>query len=143
MTSDEAYSKCFANLSAADQCEAFESIGSLACAQAGTLAYHSGQHQATQPASCRICDAREMPQSKCPSWDGDQSMVAISTVINISKSPDFQKSTRSRVCAMLAVRKLIMHSTDSQHLRLADSPLGQWCLQSQSSSMRELRIAAG
>jgi serine/threonine-protein kinase ATR len=44
---------------------------------------------------------------------------------------------------MMALRKVILHCDDAELLNLETSGLGQWCLQSLNSSMRELRIAAG
>ena len=44
---------------------------------------------------------------------------------------------------MIALRRLIWHSDDPELWDLERSLLGQWCLQSLQSSLRELRIAAG
>lgn len=55
----------------------------------------------------------------------------------------FLESRRPRVVAMVALRRIILHSRDADVLDLEKSALGQWCLQSLQSSLRELRIAAG
>ena len=57
--------------------------------------------------------------------------------------PVLAESRRPRVAAMMALRKVILHCDDAELLNLETSGLGQWCLQSLNSSMRELRIAAG
>lgn len=44
---------------------------------------------------------------------------------------------------MIGLRRLVLHCADTAVLNLETSLLGQWCLQSLSSSVRELRIAAG
>ena len=44
---------------------------------------------------------------------------------------------------MLALRRIAHHSSDQRFLDLRLPGPGQWCLQSLSSSLRELRIAAG
>lgn len=44
---------------------------------------------------------------------------------------------------MIATRRVAMHCADEDFLDLETSELGQWCLQSLNSSLRELRIAAG
>lgn len=44
---------------------------------------------------------------------------------------------------MIALRRVARHSTDSEFWDLEKSGPGLWCLQSLSSSIRELRIAAG
>ena len=44
---------------------------------------------------------------------------------------------------MMALGRVLSHTNEEQHLSLATSTFGQWCLQALQSSMRELRIAAG
>lgn len=55
----------------------------------------------------------------------------------------FKESRRPRVVAMIAMRRIIKHTDDPEVFDLETSALGQWCLQSLHSSIRELRIAAG
>lgn len=55
----------------------------------------------------------------------------------------FIDSKRPRIAAMIAVRRLVLHCSDAELLDLETSKLGQWCLQSLNSSVRELRIASG
>ncbi|KAI8722117.1 Non-specific serine/threonine protein kinase [Fusarium sp. LHS14.1] len=57
--------------------------------------------------------------------------------------PSIAESRRPRVAAMLALRRVVQHCDDTELLNLETSALGQWCLQSLNSSLRELRIAAG
>ncbi|KAM0208328.1 hypothetical protein ACHAQD_005950 [Fusarium lateritium] len=57
--------------------------------------------------------------------------------------PSLAESRRPRVAAMMALRRVILHCDDAELLNLETSGLGQWCLQSLNSSVRELRIAAG
>lgn len=57
--------------------------------------------------------------------------------------PALAESRRPRVAAMLAIRRVILHCEDTELLNLETSGMGQWCLQSLNSSVRELRIAAG
>lgn len=44
---------------------------------------------------------------------------------------------------MLSLRRVIAHTDDPDLYNLETSELGQWCLKSLQSSVRELRIAAG
>lgn len=44
---------------------------------------------------------------------------------------------------MISLKRLIVHTDDPEVFDLETSLLGQWCLKSLQSSMRELRIAAG
>jgi serine/threonine-protein kinase ATR len=68
---------------------------------------------------------------------------AILTFGNLIKSPAFGTARRPRVLAMYALRKFALHCDNPEFLDLDMSPLGQWCLGSLKSSLRELRIAAG
>lgn len=66
-----------------------------------------------------------------------------STFAELIRQSSFLESRRPRVAAMLALRRIVLHCEDSTVLNLETSTLGQWCLQSLNSSIRELRIAAG
>lgn len=44
---------------------------------------------------------------------------------------------------MFALRRFTVHFNDPEFFDLEKSPLGQWCLQSLRSSIRELRVASG
>jgi serine/threonine-protein kinase ATR len=71
------------------------------------------------------------------------SVEAIQIFGNLIKSPAFGTAKRPRVLAMLMLKKFALHYEDPEFLDLEKSPLGQWCLGSLKSSVRELRIAAG
>ncbi|POS80813.1 protein kinase rad3 [Diaporthe helianthi] len=56
---------------------------------------------------------------------------------------EFRESRRPRIVAMIALRRIIVHSKSPEMLDLEKSAIGQWCLSTLQSSLRELRIAAG
>lgn len=56
---------------------------------------------------------------------------------------ELQKSSKERVAIMLAVRSFALHAGEHASLELESSRLGEFCLRSLQSSVRELRIAAG
>ena len=95
--------------------------------------------------TCLLCEGMEFPNSV----DRDEHMFqdisrdTVLTLSNLVKSAAFLDSRRPRVLAMLALRRFALHFEDPELLDLEVSPLGQWCLSSLSSSMRELRVAAG
>jgi serine/threonine-protein kinase ATR len=60
----------------------------------------------------------------------------------MSLVPLVQRSTRARLVAMLAVRRLLTHSSSIEHRDISSCAVGEWCLQSLRSSSRELRISA-
>lgn len=63
--------------------------------------------------------------------------------LNLTQFGPFIDSKRPRIAAMIALRRLALHCSDAELLDLEKSSLGQWCLQSLNSSVRELRIASG
>lgn len=76
-------------------------------------------------------------------WEGSESAEMFSTIVSLIKLSKTQKIRRPRVAAMLALKRLLSHTVMEEHLDLATSAFGQWCLQALHSSTRELRIAAG
>ncbi len=126
-----------------DQCQFFHLIGMLACAGAGTLGSKHSNVARKSYGSCSLCDASSMVQSAKPKWEGKPGEEVFSTVLKLLQGNLLQASARPRIAAMLALRKLIMHTDNTAYLDLTQSYLGQWCLQSLRSSLRELRISAG
>lgn len=76
-------------------------------------------------------------------WEGSGLEEVFSTLVSLIKLPKIQNFRRPRVAAMLALKRLLSHTTKEEHLDLKTSAFGQWCLQALHSSIRELRIAAG
>jgi len=96
---------------------------------------------------CYDCDieSREYLKDRGPlaTWNDPESEVVFATIASLMKLPKIQKYPRPRVTAMLALKRLLSHTANMDHLNLTTSPFGQWCLQALHSSMRDLRIAAG
>jgi len=139
----EIFRDCYATLSEEDQCSAFHLIGLLACAGAGTLESKHASNRGARDGTCSLCDAGSVVRLIRAIWDDNRSEEIFLTVLNLLKGSHVQRSTKPRVAAMVSLRKLIMHTENVAYLDLAQSYLGQWCLQSLRSSLRELRISAG
>lgn len=75
-----------------------------------------------------------------PEGSTDEVQLMFSSIIH---SETLSERRKVRVSMMLALRRLILHSNNVELLSLETSSIGQWCLQSLNSSVRELRIAAG
>lgn len=119
-------------------------LGLLSCASAGTLSEAPSQEiNSTQQMKCALCDEDSRCHSVAMTTDEADSEELIYTIANLIKLPKTQNYRRPRVAAMLALKRLLSHTTNADHLDLATSPFGQWCLQALHSSIRELRIAAG
>jgi serine/threonine-protein kinase ATR len=135
---------CFKRLQGSDQCKAFSLLGTLVCANAGTLSsIPSITNVQKADFRCSICDSEMPMRSGGAIWPIDDSGIVYSMIENLLRSPDFHDSGKARICAMMMVRRLLIHSDDASRMCLASCPLGQWCLQSHYSSMRELRVASG
>lgn len=68
---------------------------------------------------------------------------AVAILSALLKVADFELSRKPRILAMMVVRKFALHFEGAQFMDLESSVLGQWCLTSLRSSVRELRIVAG
>lgn len=80
-------------------------------------------------------------------WDdgtrGEERRSILSVLKELCDSEEVKASQRIRVLSMLAVRSFVLHTRDPDYLDLGASFLGELCLRSLQSSVRELRVAAG
>ena len=136
-------SDCFTRLSEEEQCSLYTAIGQLACASVQTLSEVSvGGRGRLGLDKCHICDMDIKDTSVPAPWEGSGSAEAFSTIISLIKLPKTHRLRRPRICAMLALKRLLSHTLKEEYLDLKTSAFGQWCLQALHSSTRELRIAA-
>lgn len=71
------------------------------------------------------------------------SLFPMLMISELTQLPELRQSQSARVLSMIALKELIQHTSKRDHLDLAKSHFGQFCLSSLHSSSRELRIAAG
>ncbi|KAG9243553.1 protein kinase-like protein rad3 [Calycina marina] len=96
-------------------------------------------------AKCHMCerggasDSATTAEASCKDISDDAVLVFSSLIA----SDAFQESRRPRVFAMIALKRFTVHFSLDDFIDFNKSSLGQWCLQSLNSSVRELRIAAG
>ena len=137
-------SDCFPRLAEEDQCSLYAAIGHVACASAHALSETStGERGGRLYGMCYICDTDVKDNTVSALWEGPGSEEALSTMVNLIRSPKLQKLRRPRVAAILCLKRLLSHIRKGEHLDLTASAFGQWCLQALNSSLRELRVAAG
>jgi serine/threonine-protein kinase ATR len=134
---------CFAQLNNADRCKSMEYLGQVPCASSGSLTVVHGQAGTIRSLKCAICEGASLTTLTTERPNERVSREAILTFSKLISSSAFLDSRRPRVMAMIALRKFAVHSTDPAFVNLETSSLGQWCLQSLQSSIRELRVAAG
>ncbi|TGO14465.1 hypothetical protein BTUL_0052g00020 [Botrytis tulipae] len=136
--------KCFAGLSDPDRCKVVDYLSMIPCAAYGSLTVTRDKFENIVSSQCFVCQklppkVTALDEDSCQKTGGE----AILILTTLIKSPAFHESRRSRVLAMIAVKAFAIHFRDEEFLDLETSAVGQWCLKSLQSSMRELRIAAG
>lgn len=123
------------------QCLLYTYIGELACASASEGS--SCDDGLSLQFKCCDCDAELRDSSRSTSLVGPELEEIFSALTRLINMPRTQKHRRPRVAAMLALKRMLSHTSNMDYLDLATSPFGQWCLQALHSSIRELRVAAG
>lgn len=92
--------------------------------------------------SCRLC-----VHSTVELYTNHTTMDLLKEILSLMETivgtPEFETSRNPRVQAMRALTTFVQHALGWEVQDLEKSFLGQWCLKSLQSSMRQLRIAAG
>ncbi|CEF77084.1 unnamed protein product [Fusarium graminearum] len=133
----------FPSLDEARQCLTLDLLSRVSC-----LADRRGPLSNDEKASdanthCSVCETNAFSSRSTPYAAMVQKSRVETLFTQLIRLPIVAESRRPRVAAMMALRKVILHCDDAEILNLETSALGQWCLQSLNSSIRELRIAAG
>lgn len=131
----------FPGLNDAERCDAIDLLAHVPCAADDTLVPVSSRP--TSGLRCSYCPKTTESEAQPTCRDTVAKSTAIRIFMKIIQLPSFLESRRPRVAAMVALKKIILHSRDPELLDLETSSPGQWCLQSLQSSLRELRISAG
>ncbi len=118
-------------------------LGYVPCASAGSLKLSYDREGNICDTECSICESEGPGSAVAANYDDALAAEAIATFVKLIDLSDFEESRKPRVQAMVTLRHFAVHFRDSEFLDLETSRLGQWCLRSLRSSMRELRIAAG
>ena len=97
-------------------------------------------------AQCSICDnfperARSHLLSSWNSRFPEDAKAIISMLEILIDDQSFRGSKRQRVLTANLISRVLAHVDDEQYLQLG-SILGEWCMRSLQSSVRELRVAA-
>lgn len=144
-SSSNIFRSCFNTLNESDQCKAIEHLARIPCAAYGSLLVTRNPDRTIRDAVCCFCEGISPTESITlePEKCQDICREAISTFVALTKSSAFLDSRQARVLAMFALRRFTVHFHDEEFVDLEKSTLGQWCLQSLNSSVRELRVAAG
>lgn len=122
------------------RCSIIELLARIPCAADNSLSLGSVGQRSLQ---CSFCSKPDRTAPRPPCTDPTSVALAGSIFTKLICLPAFRESRRPRVVAMIALRRVIVHSKSPDMLDLEKSAIGQWCLSTLQSSLRELRIAAG
>ncbi|KAL3460576.1 hypothetical protein BJX64DRAFT_278456 [Aspergillus heterothallicus] len=134
-----AVSKSFFTLPEQEKCDFLAELGQLPCAMAG------GSSMAVDIKSrgkhfCRMCDNERYDDAWLdPQTNDCETLCQILTVI----IPKISRSSNLRVATMVALKRILIHTSGLPHLQLSNSVFGDFLLSSLRSSVRELRVIAG
>ena len=119
------------------------SLGLIACALAGTLRKLFNGNE-WGPYYCSVCDSEESKNSnRHKVADFTNIRELCSTLISLVKLGEYFRATpQTRIWGMMSLRRLINHTNDPDYLDAEANELGQWCIGSLDTSIRELRLAA-
>lgn len=124
------------------KCDFLANLGRISCAFAGSLRQRPyGGESGTEMLFCYICDYEDSKDDistgiPCPGYDTLRQIL-------VSILPHLTRASSSRVAAMVALRRLLLHDSNSNQMQLASSVFGEFCLNSLRSSVRELRVVTG
>nr|XP_036588838.1 protein kinase Rad3 (phosphatidylinositol 3) [Colletotrichum truncatum]KAF6800480.1 protein kinase Rad3 (phosphatidylinositol 3) [Colletotrichum truncatum] len=138
----ENFLAAFPEIDVESQCLAIELLSRICCA-ADRILPVDGMIPQSKRLLCASCDQGVQGPERPKALDGTKKKEAQFIFTKLINLDEFKKSRRPRVAAMIALRRIINHTDDLELFDLETSPLGQWCLQSLHSSIRELRIASG
>jgi serine/threonine-protein kinase ATR len=124
----------FADCSEDEQCKIFEILGNSACKSA----------QDTQKfVKCGSCEGWEhQTKAQRSLMDSELADQIYETFAKLLASTKDTKAPRPRIAALLALRRLLAHSGNTKHFDTKTQPLGQWCITSLRSSVRDVRLAS-
>lgn len=133
--------RSFDKLSELRKPEVLEVIGKLPCVVTGNMVQRPSEVIARDTFFCLVCDGEQSQHSM--NVEGEPPAIEkIWTMFNFILAR-LTRTPGPRVAAMIALRRILMHSSHSKQMHLSTSPSGEFCLHSLRSSIRELRIATG
>jgi serine/threonine-protein kinase ATR len=120
----------FRKISDEQQCDALALIPATLCQLAQDVFAPAGF------SPCEACDS-EVSTRGVPVNEAAEMIKTLSALV-----PLLRRDSKSRIAALNALRRAVLHTDLTEHLDLAHSTGGEWCLQCLRSSSRDLRIAA-
>ena len=114
-------------------------IGQLSCAITGHLEQKLSEVVGRETVFCQTCDFEEAKPGAGTEKDKAE-FEELWTMFN-SILPKLTRTPGPRIAAMVALRRILMHSPCLDQMQLSSSASGEFCLHAFRSSIRELRVA--
>lgn len=132
----------YTQLSEPQKSGVLEYVGKLSCALTGNLVQRPSEVISREMLFCEVCDGVQKKQKEEYNGQGEEEFGNLWEIFNFIL-PKLTRTPGPRIAAMIALRRLLMHSTNLNQMQLSTSTSGEFCLHSLRSSIRELRIATG
>ncbi|KAJ5763195.1 hypothetical protein N7533_001876 [Penicillium manginii] len=132
----------YAQLSEPQKSEILETVGKLSCALTGNLVQRHSEIISRELLFCEACDGGQQKQEAEYGGQSEEEFGHLWEIVNFIL-PKLTRTPGPRIAAMIALRRILMHSTNLNQMQLSTSTSGEFCLHSLRSSIRELRIATG
>ncbi|KAM0333504.1 hypothetical protein ACHAQA_002167 [Verticillium albo-atrum] len=126
-----------------DQCNVIDLLSRTCCLADGALTRTQQDHKKLRGPYCQHCAGNATVGPRAGQTEAKAKLEAQVIFAKLVAHESFLGSRRPRIVAMVCIRRLIIHTDDTNAFDLETSEFGKWCLQSLQSSVRELRIAAG
>jgi serine/threonine-protein kinase ATR len=136
------YRSSYAQLSEPQKSEILETVGKLSCALTGNLVQRHSEIISRELLFCEACDGGQQKQEAEYGGQSEEEYGHLWEIFNFIL-PKLTRTPGPRIAAMIALRRILMHSTNLNQMQLSTSTSGEFCLHSLRSSIRELRIATG
>ncbi|KAJ5659099.1 hypothetical protein N7507_005550 [Penicillium longicatenatum] len=114
-------------------------IGQMSCAITGHLERKLSDVVGRETVFCQTCDFEE-PKPGTGTEKDKAEFEELWTIFN-SILPKLTRTPGPRIAAMVALRRILMHSPCLDQMHLSSSASGEFCLHAFRSSIRELRVA--
>ncbi|POS87854.1 hypothetical protein EPUL_000219 [Erysiphe pulchra] len=139
----ENFDQYFIALNAQARYKTIEYLSHLPCGVFGYLTV-TRERAKIKSLCCQFCEGKKFVRSSIlnqQDYDNISNEIII-IFTKFIKSTAFSESRRCRVLTMMAIRKVALHFDHPNFLDLEVSDIAQWCFQSLTSSIRELRVTA-
>lgn len=130
----------YERLSEPHKSEVLEIVGKVSCGLTGTLVQKPSEVISREMFFCQACDGGQNQTAECDGQSAE--FVDLWEIFNFIL-PKLTRAPGPRIAAMIALRRILMHSANLNQMHLSTSTSGEFCLHSLRSSIRELRIATG